>query len=88
MSKKPPKIVNDIVDFFKYWDNPDEEKGGYKSIKAFQLAIYGPSMNFVFKWVVTEEELTQVSKYTKIEIIDGTISMSLADYNIELSKPK
>lgn len=83
--KKVPKIVNDIVEFFKYWDNPDEEKGEYKSIKGFQLAIYGPSMNFVFKWLVTDEELKQVSEYTEIDIVDCTLCLSLGDYNIELS---
>lgn len=83
--KEVPKIVNEIVEFFKYWDNPDEEKGEYKSIKAFQLAIYGVSMNFIFKWIISNEELKQVSDYTGIEIIDDTMQLSLADYNIELS---
>ncbi len=83
--KEIPKIVSDIVEFFQYWDNPDEEKGGYKSIKAFQLAIYGPSMNFIFKWVVSNEELKQASDYTGIEIVDDTLGLSLSDYNIELS---
>lgn len=80
-----PKIVNDIVDFFKYWDNPDEEKTEYKSIKAFQLAIYGPSMNFIFKWIVSNEELKQVSDYTGIEIDNDMVGLSLGEYNIELS---
>jgi len=80
-----PKIVNDIVEFFKYWDNPDEEKTEYKSIKAFQLAIYGPSMNFIFKWSVSNEELKQVSDYTGFEIDNDMVGFSLGEYNIELS---
>ena len=85
MSKKIPKIVNDIVEFFKYWDNPEKEKGEYKSIKVFQLTIYVPSVNFIFKWIVSDEELKQASDYTGIEIVDDTLYLSLADYNIELS---
>ena len=82
--KEVPKIVSDIVEFFKYWDNPDEEKGDYKSIKMFQLMIYGPSMNFIFKWVVSKEEIKQASDYTGIEINDNTLGLSLGEYNIEL----
>ncbi len=85
MKKSTPKIINDLIDFFKYWDNPDNEKDEYKSIKMFQTSIYIPSNNFIFKWIITKDEMKQVSEYMKMENVNDVIWLSLCGYNIELS---
>ena len=82
--KKIPEIVNTIVDFFKFWQNPDGIDEEYLPIKTFQLRIYDVSMNFIFKWVISEIELKEVSEFTEVEVINGMLSLSLGEYNIEL----
>lgn len=59
MGKEVPKIINDIVEFFQFWQNPDNVKGRTLPIKAFQLRVFDVSMDFVFKWYVSSEELKQ-----------------------------
>jgi len=35
--KKAPKIINDLVEFFQWWDNPNKEKGKYRSIQQCHI---------------------------------------------------
>jgi len=81
-----PKIVDDIVEFIKFFDNPDREEGEFKSIKEIQLRIYDVSMSFYFKWYIPYEQLKEVSEFTNVKIENDTLSLSLGEYNIELSK--
>ena len=85
MSKKEPKIVKDIVEFFQYWQNPDRVEGEHLPIKEFQLQIYSVSIEFVFKWFVQESELKEVSEFTGIEIENNKLLLSLGEYEIELA---
>ena len=85
MSKIEPKIVKDIVEFFKYWQNPDRVEEEYGPIKEFQLQIYSVSTDFVFKWLVSEEELKEVSEFTEIEIEDNKLLLGIGEYNMELA---
>lgn len=80
-----PKIINDIVEFLNFWKNPDREEGEYISIKEFQLQVYSPSIDFVFKWYVSEEDLKAASEFSGIKIENKTIAFSFGEYNVELS---
>jgi len=81
------KIVNKLVEFFQFWQNPDRVEGDSLPIKEFQLQIYSPSYNFVFKWYVEKEELEAAAKWIDVKLKKNqrTLPMSLGEYNIELS---
>lgn len=82
---KGPEIIQKIVEFFNFWNNPDELEDEYVPIKAHQLEIYSVSYDFVFKWYVTEEELKEVSEFTGFKIDDNMIGLSIGDHNLELA---
>ncbi len=86
MEKQPPKIVDSIVEFFKFWQNPDGVKEDYLPIKEFQLRIFDVSMDFIFKWYVSVDELKEASDFTEVKIVDNVLSLSLGEYSIELSR--
>lgn len=85
VEEEAPEIIQRIVEFFNFWNNPDGEKGQYISIKDFQIRVYFVSDDFVFKWYVTKEELKQVSDFTEFPIIDDTIALSFSEYFFELA---
>ena len=82
-----PKIVNKLVDFFQFWQNPERVDGDTLPIKEFQLQIYSPSYNFIFKWYVEKEELEAAAKWIDVKLKKNqrTLPMSLGEYNIELA---
>jgi hypothetical protein len=82
---KGPEIIQKIVEFFNFWNNPDELEDEYVPIKAHQLEIYSVSYDFVFKWYVTEEELKEVSEFTGFKINDDMIALSIGEHNLELA---
>jgi len=82
---KGPEIIQKIVQFFNFWNNPDELEDEYVPIKAHQLEIYSVSYDFVFKWYVTEEELKEVSEFTGFNINDNMIALSIGEHNLELA---
>jgi hypothetical protein len=83
--EKAPEIVDKIVDFFNFWDNPDNEKTEHISIKEFQLRIYDVSYDFVFRWYITKEELKQVSDFTKIPIENNMLALGISEHSLELA---
>lgn len=83
--KEAPEIIDKIVDFFNFWNNPDNEKTEHTSIKEFQLRIYDVSYDFVFKWYITKEELKQVSDFTKIPIENNILALGIGEHSLELA---
>ena len=83
--EKAPEIVDKIIEFFNFWNNPDREEGEYTSIKTFQLRIYDVSYNFVFKWYITEEELKEVSDFTNIPIENDMLALGIGEHFLELA---
>lgn len=86
-SSATPEIVNKLVEFFQFWQNPDRVEGDSLPIKEFQLQIYSPSYNFVFKWYVDKKDFEEAAKFigTKLKKSQRTLQMSLGEYNIELA---
>jgi hypothetical protein len=82
--EETPEIIDKIVAFFNFWNNPDELEDEHVPIKAHQLEIYSVSYDFVFKWYITEEELKQVSEHTGIEIEDNRLKLGIGDHRFEL----
>ena len=83
--KKAPEIVNRIIEFFNFWNNPDDEEGEYTSIKEFQLRIYDVSYYFAFKWYITKEELQEVSDFTDIPIENNMLALGIGEHFLELA---
>lgn len=83
--EKAPEILDRIIEFFNFWNNPDDEEGEYISIKTFQLRIYDVSYDFVFKWYITEEELKEVSEFTNIPIKNNTLSLGIGEHCLEIT---
>lgn len=83
--EKAPEIVDKIVEFFNFWNNPDHEEGEHISIKEFQLRIYDVSYDFVFRWYITKEELKEVSDFTKIPIENDMLALGISDHSLELA---
>jgi hypothetical protein len=85
IKEKSPKILDRIIEFFNFWNNPDDEKGEYTSIKTFQLRIYDVSYDFVFKWYITEQELKEVSEFTNIPIKNNSLALGIGEHFLELT---
>ena len=83
--EKAPEIINKIIEFFNFWNNPDNEEGEYTSIKTFQLRIYDVSYDFVFKWYITEKELKEVSDFTNIPIENNSLALGIGEHFLELA---
>ena len=83
--KKAPEIIDKIVEFFNFWNNPDREEGQHISIKEFQLRIYDISYDFVFRWYITREELKEVSDFTEIPIENNMLALGIGDHFLELA---
>lgn len=86
-SSATPEIVNKLVEFFQFWQNPDRVEGDSLPIKEFQLQIYSPSYSFVFKWYVEKKDFEEAAKFIGIKLKKSqrTLQMSLGEYNIELA---
>ena len=82
--EETPEIIEKILAFFNFWNNPDGSDDEYVPIKAYQLEIYSVSYNFVFKWYITEEELRQVSEHTGINIEDNRLKLGIGEHQLEL----
>lgn len=82
-----PEIVTKLVDFFQFWQNPDRVEGDTLPIKEFQLQIYSPSYNFVFKWYVEKKDIEEAANFigVKLKKNQRVLPMSLGEYNIELA---
>lgn len=82
--EQAPEILENIVAFLNFWNNPDNSEEEYVPIKAFQLEVYSVSYAFAFKWYITQEELQQVSDYTDIEIEGNCLKLGIGEYQVEL----
>lgn len=85
-SSATPEIINKLVEFFQFWQNPDRVEGDSLPIKEFQLQVYSPSYNFVFKWYVDKNDFEEAAKFigTKLKKSQRTLQMSIGKYDIEL----
>lgn len=82
-----PEIINKITEFFQFWQNPDRVEGDSLPIKEFQLQIYLPSSNFVFKWYVDKKDFEEAAKFIELKLKKSqrSFQMELGEYNIELA---
>ena len=85
-SSATPEIVEKLVDFFQFWQNPDRLESDSFPIKEFQLQIYSPSIDFIFKWRVKKEDVIAAAKFIDVKLKKNQriLPMSLGEYNIEL----
>ena len=81
---KEPEILTKIVDFFKFWQNPDNSDDEYLPIKEFQLRVFDVSYDFIFKWMVSDKDIKSVSEFTNIEIKNNRLCLSVGEYVFEL----
>jgi hypothetical protein len=87
-SSREENIVDKLVEMFKFWTNQDEAENGSTPIKPHQLYVYGPSYSFIFKWIVSREDLEFAAKAVKVKLKKDqkTLRLSLGEYEIELEE--
>lgn len=81
---KEPKIVKKLVEFFQQWEDPENKGGEYKAILPHHLLIHTVSTVFVFKWIVSKEELKDAAQFLGMEIVDNVLYLTIGEYEVEL----
>ena len=93
-TKKPGKAakkeIPKIVEFFKFWQNPDGVEGDELPIKPFQIWVYFVTPEFTFKWHVTEKELEEMAEYLEVKLKSKqrTLELAIGEYKIELESKR
>lgn len=68
-----PAILKKLIDFINFWNNPKKEQGESFSLSVHALRIYDVSYDFWFKWIVSDDELKEVSNFLNIKIKDDKL---------------
>lgn len=88
--KNAPKILDRVLEFINWWDNPDKIYNKPRPVSMHELWVLSVSPNFVFKWYIEEEDFIEAANYLGEELEPGQKSIFLAigdlkEYKIELS---
>ena len=86
--RNEPEIISRLLKFFEFWRNPNNVLVGKpKNIELFQLEVYRPSRQFVFKWYISKEEFAEVAQYYDVKLTkrQRILCFELGEYNIELA---
>lgn len=88
-TSREENLVDKLVEFFNLWQNQHEKsEDNSKPIKEHQLYIFGPSFNFIFKWLVPREDLEFVAKFVRVKLKKNqkNLFLELEEYKIELEE--